>query len=75
MAKSEVNTMPHSIDPRRTFASNAWSSRDFAAHTAGILAEMDYKTELVSSPGWPDGAHTRVIVGIPLHEKRQSGCR
>ena len=42
----------YSLGPRRAFAPNAWSSRDFAAHTAGILTEMGYKTKPVSSPGW-----------------------
>lgn len=41
----------YTLGPRRTFAPNDWSSRDFAAYTAGILAGMGYKAELLSGPG------------------------
>ena len=43
-----------------------WTSRDFAAYTAGILSEKGYETVLVSGGGWPDGTHTWVFVGITL---------
>ena len=59
----------YTLGPRRTFAPSDWSSRYFAAYTAGILAGMGYKTKLASSPGWPDGIHTWVTVGSPLHGK------
>jgi len=59
----------YNLGSRRYFASDQWDSRDFAAYTAGILAEKSYETVLVSGAGWPDGIHTWVLVGIPLAEK------
>ena len=59
----------YTIAMRRAFAPNALSSRDFAAYTAGIPAEIGYKTKLVSSPGWPDEGHPWATVGIQLHGK------
>jgi len=57
------------LGARCYFASDQWSSRDFAAYTAGTLSEMGYETVLVSGVGWPDGEHTWVLVGIPLGGK------
>jgi len=56
----------YNLGSRRYFASDQWSSRDFAAYTAGTLSEMGYETKLVSGPGWPDGVHVWALVGIPL---------
>jgi len=53
----------------RTFGPDGCSSRDFAAYTAGILTGEGYKTTLVSGPGWPDGVHTWVLVGLALDGK------
>jgi len=51
---------------RRTFVAGEWQSRDFAAYTAGRLAELGYKTLLASQSGWPDGEHVWVLVGLAL---------
>jgi len=48
------------------FSAGDWSSRDFAAYTAGVLSGKGYETVLVSGDGWPDGTHTWVLVGVPL---------
>ncbi|MCK4392463.1 PKD domain-containing protein [Candidatus Bipolaricaulota bacterium] len=56
----------YNLGSRRYFASDQWSSRDFASYTGGTLTEMGYETKLVSGVGWPEGAHTWVLVGIPL---------
>jgi len=56
----------YNLGSRRYFASDQWSSRDFAAYTGGTLSEMGYETKLVSGAGWPDGTHTWVLVGTPL---------
>lgn len=54
---------------RRYFSASEWSSRNFAMYTAGVLSEKGYTAMLVSSPGWPDGVHTWVLVGILLGAK------
>jgi len=51
---------------RRSFSASEWSSRDFAAYTAGALSEEGYESVLVSGDGWQDGVHTWVLVGVPL---------
>jgi len=51
---------------RRYFSAGDWSSRDFAAYTAGVLSEEGYEVVLVSGDGWPDGVHTWVLVAVPL---------
>lgn len=56
----------YNLGARRYFASDQWESRDFAAYTAGSLAEESYETVLVSAAGWPDETHTWLLVGIPL---------
>jgi len=62
----ETTLNNYNLGSRRYFTSNEWNSRDFAAYTAGSLAEMGYETKLVSAAGWPEGTHTWVLVGIPL---------
>jgi len=57
------------LGARRYFASDQWSSRDFAAYTGGTLTEMGYETVLVSGTGLPDGTHTWLLVGIPLEAR------
>ena len=54
---------------RRYFSASDWSSRDFAAYTAGVLSGKGYDTLLVSGAGWSDGTHTWVLVGTPLGAK------
>ena len=54
---------------RRSFSASDWSSRDFAAYTAGVLSGKGYETVLVSADGWADGTHTWVLVGISLGTK------
>lgn len=53
----------------RTFAANDWLSDDFAAYSAGVLTESGYLAQLVSQGGWFDGAHTWILVGLPLDGK------
>jgi len=62
----ETTLNNYNLGSRRYFASDQWSSRDFAAYTAGTLSEMGYEAVLVSGPGWPEGTHTWLLVGIPL---------
>ena len=59
----------YTLGCRRTFGPDGWSSRDFAAYTDGILTGEGYKTVLVSGPGWPDGVHTWLLVGLALDGK------
>ncbi len=59
----------YTLGSRKAFTPDGWQSQDFAAYTAGTLAEMGYETKIVSAPGWPEGVHTWVIVGIPLNGK------
>jgi len=65
----ETTLNNYNLGSRRYFVSDQWGSRDFAAYTAGILAEKSYETVLVSGTGWPDGTHTWPLVGIPLGGK------
>ncbi|MDD5646815.1 MAG: hypothetical protein PHW86_06560, partial [Candidatus Bipolaricaulis sp.] len=46
-----------------------WTSAEFAAYTAGILAGNGYLTRLVSAAGWADGVHTWVLVGLSVGER------
>ena len=62
----ETTLNNYNLGSRRYFTSDQWGSRDFAAYTAGILAEKSYETVLVSGTGWPDETHTWLLVGIPL---------
>ena len=59
----------YNMASRRDFSAGDWSSRNFAMYTAGILFGKGYETLLVSGESWPDGAHTWVLVGIPLGTK------
>jgi len=59
----------YNLGSRRYFASDQWSSRDFASYTGGTLTEMGYETKLVSGVGWPEGTHTWVLVGVPRGER------
>lgn len=65
----ETTLDDYNLGSRRYFASDQWGSRDFAAYTAGTLAEMGYEAVLVSGAGWPDGVRTWVLVGIPLEAR------
>jgi hypothetical protein len=53
----------------RYFTADAWSSRDFAAYTAGTLGRLGYGSRLVEQTGWPDGTHVWVLVGIPVDQE------
>ena len=62
------------LGSRRTFASDAWQSRDFAAYSAGRLSEFEYESMLVSRSDrpdavLPDAVHVWVLVAIPLDEQ------
>jgi len=56
----------YSLGCGRYFTADEWSSRDFAAYTAGTLDRLGYETRLVEQAGWPDGTHVWVLVGIPV---------
>jgi len=56
----------YDMAPRRYFSASEWNSRDFAVYTAGVLSGKGYNTEIVSGPGWVDGVHTWVLVGISI---------
>lgn len=66
MATLEQVLSDGSQGSRRTFVAGEWQSRDFAAYTAGRLAELGYETLLASQSGWPDGEHVWVLVGLAL---------
>lgn len=59
----------YSLGSYRYFSPNEWESLNFSAYSAGTLAALGYKTQLVARAGWPDGAHTWVLVGLPLAER------
>jgi len=65
----ETTLNSYNLGSRRYFASDQWSSRDFASYTGGTLTEMGYETVLVSGVGWPEGTHTWVLVGVPRGER------
>jgi len=69
IANLEKALADYTLGCRRMFGPDGWSSCDFAAYTAGILMGKGYKTILVSGPGWPDGVHTWVLVGLALDGK------
>lgn len=46
-----------------------WTSAEFAAYTAGILAGRGYETQLAFAAGWPDGVHTWVLVAVSVGER------
>jgi len=69
IADLEKALADYTLGCRRTFGPDGWSSRDFAAYSAGILVGKGYKTVLVSGPGWPDGVHTWGLVGLALDGK------
>jgi len=46
-----------------------WTSAEFAAYTAGILAGDGYLTHVVSAGDWPDGVHTWILVGLSVGER------
>jgi len=54
-----------SLGVQRAFPGE-WTSERFAAYSAGILDGMGYETTLVSGSGWPEGAHTWILVGVDL---------
>jgi len=67
MASLEHVLDDESQGSRRTVVEGGWQSRDFAAYTAGRLAELGYETLLAShQSGWPDGEHVWVLVGLAL---------
>lgn len=46
-----------------------WTSAEFAAYTAGVLAGRGYETQVVSAAGWADGVHTWVVVAVAVGER------
>jgi hypothetical protein len=54
------------LGSKRYFGPEEWLSQDFAAYTAGTLAELGYEARLVRQGDWPDGMHVWVLVGIHL---------
>ncbi len=54
------------LGSQRLFTPGQWTSRDFSAYTAGVLATLGYATHLVAQANWPNGMHTWVLAGVPL---------
>ena len=50
---------------QRTLGERGWTSREFAAFTAGSLESLGYQVAIVSAQ-WLDGQHAWVLVGVDV---------
>jgi len=63
----ELDTLlaDQTLGSQQSATEDGWGSYDFAAYTAGVLAERGYDVRIVASEGWVDGAHAWVLVKLP----------